>query len=84
MPDGLFERMIGKSQKERAMMYMEEVGPITSREAVIELGIIDLRKRISELINKDGMKIHKEKVKCQNRFGEKTDYVRYSLEDDAA
>lgn len=65
-------------------MYMEEVGPITHREAFYELGIVDLPKRISELINDDGVKIRKEKVKGQNRFGEKTDYVRYSLEEAAA
>ena len=84
MSDTLFEIMKGKSQKERVMMYMEAVGPITHREAFIELGIVDLPKRISELINDDGVKIHKEKVKGHNRFGEKTDFVRYSLEDEAA
>ena len=64
------------SQKERISAYMEKHGGITSREAVIDLGIARLAARIAEMIEA-GEKIIKVTETSENRYGERVRYTRY-------
>lgn len=66
------------TQCERIMRHLQEVGSITSAEAMQEYGIYRLASRISDL-KKLGVPIQREFVKSKNRFGEETIFARYSL-----
>ncbi|MCD7723713.1 MAG: helix-turn-helix domain-containing protein [Clostridiales bacterium] len=68
------------TQKEQILDYMRRNGSITSLEAVACLGIIDMRKRISEIIAEDGIKITKTPETGKNRYGKSCRYIRYSLQ----
>lgn len=68
------------TQQQRVIAWLQEFGTLTHFEAFEELGIVDLPKRVSELINDYGFRINKEAVNCNNRFGESTSYKRYSME----
>ena len=68
------------NQQERILRYMTEVGPITSFDAVLELGIIELPKRISEL-RQAGHEIERAWVEKKNRFGENVRFRRYWLKE---
>jgi len=59
---------------------MTEVGPITSFDAVLELGVIELPKRISEL-RRSGHDIERAWVEKKNRFGENVRFRRYWLKE---
>ena len=67
------------TQQDRILKYMADFGSITPMEAFSDLGITKLATRISEM-QKDGIKIRKEPVKSRNRFGDKTRFMKYSLE----
>lgn len=69
------------TQCERIMRHLQEVGSITSAEAMQEYGIYRLASRISDL-KKLGVPIQREFVKSKNRFGEETIFARYSLRDE--
>lgn len=69
------------TQCERIMRHLQEVGSITSAEAMQEYGIYRLASRISDL-KKLGVPIQREFVKGKNRFGEETIFARYSLRDE--
>lgn len=69
------------TQCERIMRHLQEVGSITSAEAMSEYGIYRLASRISDL-KKRGVAIQREFVKSKNRFGEETVFARYSLRDE--
>ena len=66
------------SQEDRVIDYLEKNGSITSMDAIYHLGIMDLPKRISELIRK-GTDINKQWESGRNRYGEPIHYMRYSL-----
>ena len=68
------------TQCERVLDYMQRFGSITSAEAVMDLGVYRLAARVSDL-RKEGHKISDRMESGKNRFGEKTSYKRYSLED---
>lgn len=68
------------TQCERVLDYMQRFGSITSAEAVMDLGVYRLAARISDLRG-EGHKISDRMESGKNRFGEKTSYKRYSLED---
>ena len=63
-------------QHERIMSYIDEFGSITPMEAFSDLGITKLSTRIGELARK-GVKIHREMVAGENRYGEPVKYMRY-------
>lgn len=60
---------------------MKAHGSITSREAMEELGVMRLASRISDM-KRDGMRINKETVQVFNRYGEKCNVTRYSLDEE--
>ena len=68
-----------KNQKERIVDYIKDFGSITHLEAVRDLGCQRLASRISEL-KKMGYPIVSEFETGKNRYGEPTNYKRYSLE----
>ena len=67
------------TQHDRILKYMNDFGSITPMEAFSDLGITKLATRISEM-TKDGYKFKKETVKSRNRYGDRTRFMRYSLE----
>ena len=66
------------TQVKMALEYMREHGSITSLEAIQELGIMSLPKRICEL-DKMGYIIKKRKEMVTNRYGKRVIVKRYSL-----
>lgn len=66
------------TQEEKVVEYMRKHGGITTREAMIELGVARLASRIYDLTRR-GVKIHRESVTVDTRDG-KTKVTRYSLE----
>ena len=69
-----------ESQKERVLGFMREHEGITSMEAFTELGITRISARIADL-RADGHIIASKRESGLNRYGEKTNYVRYVLHD---
>lgn len=67
------------TQKERIIDYIKQFGSITSLDAYKDLGITQLGARIDGL-KKDGYSFRTEWESGKNRFGDKTDYKRYYLE----
>nr|DAF90861.1 MAG TPA: helix-turn-helix domain protein [Siphoviridae sp. ctnMR5] len=63
------EKNTRPTQCARVIKYLTDYGTITSAEAFVELGIMDLPKRISELRQR-GVKIADKIVKVENRYGE--------------
>ena len=59
------------NQRERVLDYMERHGSITSLEAVNDLGVMELPRRICDL--------NKERIMVRNRFGEYIPVMRYSI-----
>lgn len=68
-----------KPSAQRVLAYMEENGSITTQQAARELGMTELRSRISE-IRRAGFAIRKEWETAKNKFGESVSFCRYSLE----
>ena len=64
-----------KTQRERIVEYLETHDSLTSREAVYYLGIMDLPKRISEMV-RDGYPIRKTPVPRPH----KKPVLHYSIE----
>jgi len=71
------------TQTERVLDYMRRAGSITTWEAVVDLGIASLSRRICDL-HELGIATEKETVQTTNRFGAKTHYTKYSLLDRTA
>ena len=71
------------NQKEQVMEYLHEHGSITPMEAIAEYGITKLSTVVSLLIRKDGVAISKKLINGVNRFGKRTCYMEYRLEEDA-
>lgn len=68
------------TQKDRIINYIREFGSISSWEAYKDLGITQLGARIDQL-KKEGHSFSTEWESNTNRFGEKTEYKRYYLND---
>lgn len=68
------------NQKKRVLAYMKEHGGITSLEAFNELGVTRLSAVIFNL-KADGVKVGKKAEKGLNRFGEKTCFDRYFVQE---
>lgn len=69
------------NQKQRILDYIKDFKSISTREAFIDLGIARLGARIFEL-KQEGYKFREEWESTKNRYGEKTEYKRFYLEDD--
>lgn len=67
------------TQCDRIIQYIEDFGSITQMEALIDLGIMRLAARISEMRSK-GYKIKTEFIHSKNRYGEHMKYAKYSFE----
>lgn len=65
-------------QTQRVLDHLAAHGSITQYEAMIDLGIMRLASRISEL-KKDGYPIAGKMIPVKNRFGETCRIKRYSL-----
>ena len=70
-----------KPSAQRVLQYMMDFGSITGQQAINDLGMTELRSRISEL-SRAGFPIRKEWQNAKNKFGETVSFVRYSLEGD--
>ena len=68
-----------KPSTSKVLAYMIEHGSITTQQAIRDLGMTELRSRISEL-SRAGFPIRKEWQNAKNKFGETVSFVRYSLE----
>lgn len=66
-------------QQTQVLDYMISHPFITSKIGIVALGIMDLRKRISEL-RRMGFKIEDRTVTGKNRFGKTVAYKEYYLE----
>lgn len=69
---------MAEPQRVRVLEYIKRNGSITALDAVNELGIIDLAARIRDL-RRAGIPVISTPERGINRFGERCDYVRYSL-----
>lgn len=67
-------------QKQRVLDYINEFGSISTLEAFRDLGVTRLSARIFELKD-DGYEFDTKPERGRNRFGEKTNYVRYLLKE---
>lgn len=70
-----------KTHKERTLEYINRFGSITSLDAFRDLGNTRLSATIFNL-RKDGYNIKSKSESSKNRFGEKTTYFRYYLEEE--
>lgn len=69
------------TQCERVLQYMKDWGSITTREAFNDLGCARLASRIHDL-EQQGHRINRETMHTENRYGEKTHYTKYSLNEE--
>ena len=69
------------TQCERVIRYIKDFGSITTLEAFVELGIVRLGARISEL-RKGGTIIIGKNETVKNRYGEPCRIKRYYLKGD--
>lgn len=70
------------TQKDRILKYIRDFGSITDLEATKELGILQFGTRLYELKEK-GYMFKTEWESSENRYGDKVEYKRYYLVDDA-
>lgn len=70
--------MSKETQSDKILDYMERFGSITQYDALMDLGVMRLASRISDL-KKHGVPIKSEMETVQNRFGENCKIKRYSL-----
>lgn len=66
------------SQKKMVLDYIEEFGSITPIDAFRDLGVTRLAAKVFEL-KKEGHDIDKVIETGKNRFGNRTQYARYSF-----
>lgn len=66
------------NQCEKILKYMEKYGSITQYDAMIELGVMRLASRISEM-RKNGIDIKVEQIAVKNRNEETCYIAKYSL-----
>ena len=69
------------TQRERVQEYIERNGSITSLQAINELGVMDLPRRICDLIQL-GVPINKKRIKVRDRYGETKHVIEYSIKED--
>lgn len=64
------------TQKQRILDYLQDFGSISPREAYLDLGVMRLAARMSEII-RDGVPIEKTMEARKNRYGQVVRYARY-------
>lgn len=69
------------TKTEKIKLHLIEKGSITSWEAIMEYGATRLSAIIYNLRYKYGMNIRSERVDFTDRFGSKSSYAKYILED---
>ena len=69
-----------KTQNEMILDYIAEFGSISPLEAVRDLGCMRLASRISDL-KRQGYPIQSKFEPFTNRYGKKSHYKRYSLQE---
>ena len=70
------------TKTEKIRIHLEEVGHITSLEAIKEYGATRLSAIIFNLRHKYGMDIDNEWIDFTDRFGNKSRYVKYNYNKD--
>lgn len=70
----------GIKMKERVLQYILDFGSVSTWDAIKDLGCTRLSAYIY-MLKKEGYDIKKETIKFTNRYGEKSFYVKYSLEE---
>lgn len=65
-------------QTDQILNYMKQFGGITQYQALVDLGVMRLASRISDM-RQCGIKINDQWVTVNNRHGEKCRVKRYSL-----
>lgn len=73
--------VIRKTQTQLVLDYMREHDGITSIEAVRDLGITRLAARIADIESAGGTLIARDWETGLNRFGVKSSWIRYRLND---
>lgn len=68
------------TKTEKVRLHLIEKGSITSWEAIMEYGATRL-SAIIYILRNQGMNIINERIKFTDRFGSKSSYVKYILED---
>ena len=68
------------THKQRVLDYVKKFGSISSLEAFRDLGNTRLSSTIF-LLKEDGYKITTKNETTKNRFGDKTTYCRYYIEE---
>ena len=66
------------TQEQKVLRHLQEIGSITSWEAIMEYGITRLSAIILNL-KKQGYEIESERVTTKNRFGENCTFAKYML-----
>ena len=66
------------TQNERILDYIDKFGSITQYEALMDLGVMRLASRISDL-KRLGYPVESEMVAVVNRYGEECRVKRYKL-----
>ena len=66
------------TQCDKIIQYIKDFGSITTLQAMADLGVLRLASRIFEL-EEQGYIFDKKWVSSMNRYGEKVNYVMYSL-----
>lgn len=69
-----------QTQCDRIMRHLKDYGTLTGVTALEEYDIAHLASRITDL-RQQGVEIRKEMKEGKNRYGEKTRYAVYSLEE---
>lgn len=64
------------TQKQRILKYLDDFGSISPQEAMVDLGILRLAARISELV-KAGEPIETVMTDGFNRYGQRIRFARY-------
>ena len=69
------------TQADRVLEYLHKYGTITQWDALMDLGIMRLASRISEIQNERGVAIASRFVTVKNRHGENCSVKEYRLEE---
>ena len=72
----------GNSQRDRVLRYMQTHGSITRAQAMTDIGVANLTAVIGYLRHRVGVPIKTNMVEGTNRYGEKTTYAKYSIEEE--
>lgn len=68
------------TQRDKVLKYIQDFGSITSWQAYADLGVTQLASRVYEL-KEQGYMFKKTRVNTTNRYGDKTHYDEYRLEE---